>query len=304
VRQNSNWLNRTLQPEPQRTPGFFFALSAVQQFSPYYWQKQMHLKPPLPKEHGSWAMLAVPLIIGAAVAPLWRWSALLAMIAVVGLFLARYPIEMLIKTQKRNSNLIAWSIIYSAISILSIGWLIAIDRLIWLLPIGLLGALLMLLHFRLAQRRQEMSALGELSGIAALALGAPIVYYAAGGQLDWTALILWLINSLYFGGTVFYIKLKVRQQPRLPAPDRISQRLINAKACLTYQGAALTIVLLMAALHFVSVLIVVAFVPMTIKVLVGAYRWQDKHSLSLPRLGLIELVQSALFAALVIVALK
>ncbi len=264
----------------------------------------MRFKPPLPKEHGAWAMLAVPLLIGLAIAPAWRWSSLLAIVAVIGLFLVRYPLETLIKTKRRDSALIVWAIIYASPTLLCGGWLIVIDRLIWLIPIGLLGAAFMLFHFQLAARRQDMSALGELSGIAALALGAPIVYYAASGQLDGTALALWLINSLYFGGTVFYIKLKVRQQPRLPAPDRIGERLIAAKTCLTYQGVTLTLVVPMVALHSAPVLIVFAFVPMTIKVLYGAYRWQDKPSLRLPRLGLIELFHSVLFAVLVIAAFK
>ena len=33
----------------------------------------MKLKPPLPKEHGAWAMLVVPLLIGFIVAPGWNW---------------------------------------------------------------------------------------------------------------------------------------------------------------------------------------------------------------------------------------
>ncbi|MHC4489630.1 MAG: YwiC-like family protein, partial [Planctomycetota bacterium] len=31
--------------------------------------KLMSLKPPLPKEHGSWAMLIVPLLLGLIIAP-------------------------------------------------------------------------------------------------------------------------------------------------------------------------------------------------------------------------------------------
>jgi len=46
----------------------------------------------------------------------------------------------------------------------------------------------------------------------------------------------------------------------------------------------------------------VAFVPMTLKVLYGATRWQDKRSLSLPRLGVIELAHAVLFAVIVIAA--
>ena len=260
------------------------------------------LKPPLPKEHGAWAMLAVPLLVGSAVAPTWRWSTLFAIVAVVSLFLARYPIETLIKTRRRNTTLIAWSVIYAGLSIFSAAWLIVLDRLILLIPIGLLGAALMLYHWGLAARRQEMSVLGELSGIGGLALGAPISYYVASGQLGGTALALWLINLLYFGGTVFYIKLKVRQQPRLPAPDRITHRLIAAQACLTYQTITLAIILALIFLQRAPLLVALAFVPMTIKVLLGAYRWQDKQSLSLRRLGMIELIHSALFAVLVIAA--
>ena len=37
---------------------------------------------------------------------------------------------------------------------------------------------------------------------------------------------------------------------------------------------------------------------MTLKVLIGATRWQDRKSLSLPRLGVIEMVHSVLFAVL------
>jgi 1,4-dihydroxy-2-naphthoate octaprenyltransferase len=113
---------------------------------------------------------------------------------------------------------------------------------------------------------------------------------------------LWLVNALYFGGTVFYIKLKVRQQPRLPAPDRLGERLLKSRACLTYQGVVLTVIIALVALDHVPALLPLAFVPMTLKVIYGAARWQDKHSLSLPRLGVIEVIHSTLFAVLVIAA--
>ena len=166
----------------------------------------------------------------------------------------------------------------------------------------MIGATLVAFNLWLASRKQEMSAVGELSGIAGLALGAPLAYYAATGQLDSTAFALWLINALYFGGTVFYIKLKVRQQPREPAPDRLSERLLNGRACLTYQAAALTVIMTLVALDHMPVLLPLAFVPMTLKMLVGTARWQDKRSLSLPRLGVIEILHAVMFAALVIVA--
>lgn len=251
-------------------------------------------------------MWSVPLIVGAAVAPVWQWRTLILIVAALAFFLVRYPLATIIKTRKRpttdRTDLIRWSIGYGLIAALAGAWLILIERLYLLIPIGLIGATLIAFHLWLVYRKQEMSAYGELAGIAGLALGAPLTYYAASGQLDSTALMVWLVNALYFGGTVFYIKLKVRQQPRLPAPDRLSERLLRGRACLTYQGVVLTVIIALVALDHMPALLPLAFVPMTLKVIYGAVRWQDRRSLSLPRLGVIEVIHSILFAALVIVA--
>ena len=262
------------------------------------------LSVPLPKEHGSWAMLAVPLIIGFVVAAQWSWRSIWLILATLGLFLVRFPIDTLIKTRRRHAadraGLIRWAVIYGSIAMLCGLRLIVVDRLYALIGLSLIGAVLLLYHWWLVDRRKEMSVRGELAGIFGLALGAPLAYYVATGMLNGTALGLWIVNALYFGGTVFYIKLKVRQQPKEPAPDRVSERLVKAKACLSYQSVVLTLVILLVALHRLPALAVLAFVPMTLKVVYGATRWQDRKSLSLPRLGMIEMVHSALFAVLII----
>jgi len=96
----------------------------------------------------------------------------------------------------------------------------------------------------------------------------------------------------------------VRQQPKTVAPAKISARLLYAKACLGYQTFALIAVILLTALKITPVFALLAFIPMTIKVLVGAVRWQDRKSLNLMRLGLVEVAHSLTFAALVIIAFR
>ena len=268
--------------------------------------KPIRLNIPLPKEHGSWAMFAVPLIIGFAVAAQWQWRSIWLIAAALGLFLVRFPIDTLIKTRKRpnadRSRLIRWAIVYGSVAAIGGAWLIVFDRLFWLIPLGMSGLALLVYHWWLVERRKEMSARGELAGIFGLALGAPLAYYVSTGVLNGTALGLWIVNALYFGGTVFYIKLKVRQQPKEPAPDRVSERLVKARACLTYQSMALTLIIVLIAWHRLPALALLAFVPMTLKVLYGATRWQDRKSLSLPRLGVIEMMHSVVFAVLIIAA--
>jgi hypothetical protein len=268
----------------------------------------MTLKPPLPKEHGSWAMLIVPLLLGLVIAPAWHGQALVLLLAALGFFLVRYPLAVLVKTRKRatadKALLWRWTAIYGGLTVLSGGWLVFVQGLWWLAAMGLFGGLLLLFHLWLVARRQEMSLLGELTGIVGLALGAPMAYYTASGQLDRVAAILWLINALYFGGTVFYIKLKVRQQPRLLAPERVGERLVKAKACLAYQTIALTLLLALATLQWAPLLTPLAFVPVTIKMVYGAWQWQDKKSLSLVRLGIAEIIHAVAFAGLVVLIFR
>jgi hypothetical protein len=267
-----------------------------------------NLKPPLPKEHGSWAMLIVPLVLGWAIAPLWHWRSLILLVAALTFFLLRHPLAVLVKTRKRASEDKAywwrWATIYAGLTLLSAAWLVPGQGLWWLAVLGFAGTGLLFFNLWLVARRQEMSLSGELAGIAGLALGAPMAYYAASGLLDGTAALLWLVNFLYFGGTVFYIKLKVRQQPRLPTPERVSERLIKARACLAYQTVALTILVALVMLRLAPLLTPLAFIPVTLKMLHGVWQWQDKKSLNLMRLGVIEIVHALAFTVLVIVAFK
>ncbi len=266
------------------------------------------MKPPLPKEHGSWAMFIVPLVLGLAVAPTWEGPVIWLLLAALAFFLLRYPLAMLVKTRRsqrvNRGYWLKWAAVYGLVSG-GVGlWLVFGYGLWLLLWVGVIGAGLLALHLWLVARRQEMSVVGELAGIFGLALGAPMAYYTASGQLDRVAAVLWLINALYFGGTVFYIKLKVRQQPRLPAPARVAERLVKARACLTYHTAALTIAAGLVAFRMAPLLTPLAFVPVTIKAVRGALHWQDKKSLSLVRLGVAEIFHALAFTILIILAFR
>lgn len=251
-------------------------------------------------------MLLVPLVVGWVIAPGWHSRSLALLPAALAFYLMRYPLVLLIKRRKQagtdRAYLWRWTFIYGAIAALSGGWLMAAYRLWWLAAFALGGGLLLLLHLGLVYRRQEMSVVGELVGIAGLVLGAPMAYYAAAGRLDKTAALLWLLNLLYFGGTVFYIKLKVRQQPRQPRPDNFLSRLRQAPTAPLYQAMTLLSVTGLTAFEQLPLLTPLAFVPAALKSLLGVLRWQDKKTLSLIRLGIIEIVHALLFIGLIIIA--
>ncbi len=261
---------------------------------------------PLPKEHGSWAMFAIPLGIGIVVAGVWRFELGLLLVAALGFFLMRYPLATLVKTRKRPSPerkiLWRWAGIYAAIAAAAGTTLVLAYRLWWLAPMGAFGVALVAYNLWLISRRKEMTLRGELPGIVGLAMGAPMAYYVARGVLDETALLLWLINALYFGGTVFYVKLKVRQQPKQSPPPLLPDRFRAAKASLTYHTVALGVAVILTMLSIAPPLTPLAFLPMLLKAWYGAWQWQDRKSLNLVRLGINEAVFSLTFAAIVIAA--
>jgi len=112
-------------------------------------------------------------------------------------------------------------------------------------------------------------------------------------------MMLWLLNFLYFGSTVFYVKLKVRIQPRLPAPTHLTDYLHPAAAALAYQTITFIIIIGLTVIGLLPMWAWLIFLPATLKLLWGITHWQDKKALNLPRLGAIEAIHTVIFALLV-----
>jgi hypothetical protein len=264
----------------------------------------MSRKPPLPREHGAWAMFLVSLSVGWLVGGRWNAQGIVFALTAAGVFLGRYPLALALKAQRRRKplerSLLIWAGIYLAISGMGGVWLVSTGQRPGLLAFAPLAGILSLAYLRQVARRTESSVLGELIGIAGLVLSAPGAYYASTGRFDATAGALWALHTLYFSGAVFYIKLKVREQTRREAPPRLSARLVAGRACLAYQTTALTLVALLTLLRWMPALAPLALIPVTIKALVGALRWQDRRSLSLLRLGLAEVAHSLLFGVMTV----
>ena len=76
-------------------------------------------------------------------------------------------------TQADRAWLIRWAILYGSIAAIAGGWLVVLNRFYALIGFGVIGAALLVYHWWLVDRRQEMSVTGELAGIFRLAMGAP-----------------------------------------------------------------------------------------------------------------------------------
>lgn len=258
----------------------------------------------IPREHGTWAMLLVPLVVGAVVAGEWVAEAPLFFLASLGLFLARYPLTVLFRawigrTRQSQPRAWRWLTIYSLFSLgLALPLIYPYDRW-WLLGLGALSLALLLLSFYLVKERLERTEAGELMMVAGLTLTAPGAYYAGAGHLGAAALYLWLLSFLYFGASVFYVKMRVRHRTIKSRPS-LGQRWAMARATILYHLGLALVVIALALVGQVPILTPLAYLPLLGKVATAAAA--PAPGMSIRQVGVMEVAHSILFGALLSLA--
>ena len=136
----------------------------------------------------------------------------------------------------------------------------------------------------------------DLIAVAGLTLSGPSVYYVLMGMLDWYAVLLYVLNFFFFGWSVFYVHMKIQAFAEKKADVERRKKMSLGKVILLYDAVVVTIVVVLAATHFMPMLALVAFVPMILHGVYGALKLSTK--VHFKKLGLLLLGQSILFAVL------
>jgi hypothetical protein len=164
----------------------------------------------VPKQHGAWAMLLLPLIAGVWLAgPSWAHLPL-AGFWVVG-YLAFHAAGRWLRSRRRTRELPPLTT-YAALGVpLGIATLVASPQLLRWVPAFLP---LLALSTWWTARGAERSLRNDTVTVLAAGLMAPVAFDAGGGT-DWTA--LWVTSGVivaYFLGTVLYVKTMIRERGR------------------------------------------------------------------------------------------
>lgn len=249
-------------------------------------------------------MLLVPYVTGAAAFSGWlSLAAGAGLTAVLLMFFARPPLMLLLKRRVidggygTGSGTLWLNFVLMAVPALAIFAALAAGRGLWgLAPLAGIAALLFGLHTIFTLGRRERSALNEFIGIAMLTLTAPLGAYLALGSLDCVDVwMLWLLNGLYFGASVYFIKMFMRaaayKDRRLFLPEKFSL----ARGSLAYLAIAAVLLAAVSLGGQVPAYTFLAFVPILIHVVRNVFTLKPGMNLKVE--GFIQAGLSIIFAA-------
>lgn len=252
--------------------------------------------PMLPREHGSWALLFVPLIVGVGAARGGPPAAVLALFAAaLGGFLIRVPLQAWL-SGAAPAGTGAWFVGYGALAVAGLApLLLRFGRwglLAFAVPIGAL----MCLHLWNASRRRAMTLANELGGVLGLSLGAPAAYYACSGALDAAAWSAWAATAAYLFAPVFHVKLAAARHRASASPSFAGDLASAARASMAYHSAAAAAALAAAASGLMPWAVAPAFLASWVK----AWRLArlGPGRMDFKRLGWGEVAHAAFFSAL------
>ncbi|HXU35219.1 MAG TPA: YwiC-like family protein [Blastocatellia bacterium] len=246
----------------------------------------------IPREHGAWAMLYVPLVVGALVALSLSFRLLLLTLSVTLVFTARGALVALLRSRSRgrtDQHARRLTFAYLGLAALLGAPLVFLSRLYWLVPLSMATAILLTVNARKAVRGEDRTVAGEMVAIAGLTLTAPAAYYVSAGVLNATAIWLWMLCALYFASSVFYVKLRVNT---LNVRKEEARRQ-SWKRCAVYHICLFVALVVLALTGNLSLFAVAAFMP----VLVRSFWYLAKpvRQNNLQQVGWLEMIYSIVF---------
>lgn len=258
----------------------------------------------VPREHGAWGLLLIPLVTGAAIGVrsfAGAFEVLLFAIAALSLFWLRTPVEscigagpLRVQTDSEGKSVLAAMAILGSVAAISLTTLLVTGRSSGLLVLGAVAAVAFVAQALLKKlgRRYYMPA--QIIGSIGLSSTAPAAYYVATGRVDALSTSLWLANWVFACNQIHFVQTCIH-----------GARLDDGRDKLRHGGAFFAGQVLMAVAlliawrsHLLPALAILAFLP----ALLRGFLWflPGSQTLAVRRLGWTELAYGLTFGALLI----
>jgi hypothetical protein len=258
----------------------------------------------VPREHGAWGLLLVPMVTAAGVA--FRQSTnvfpfVLLLTTALALFWLRTPLESLLGISamraetKEERGSVAFVVLYLAIvAVLASSMLLWAGQnpLLWF--IGAAAGVTFVAQGVLRKMGRRTRMLSEIVGTIGLTASAPAVYYVITGKFGITAWMLWLVNLTFAGNQIHYVQIRIHTAKLIGVRAKLARTWSFAVG----QLAMAAVLAVTCALGWMPWLVLVAFIPLLLR---GFYYFVQKPApLKVRRLGWNELAQAIVFCVLFI----
>jgi hypothetical protein len=260
----------------------------------------------LPREHGAWGLLLVPMVTGAGVA--FRESAhvvpaMLLLGATLALFWLRTPVESLLGTsamraQTADERRVVASVIavLVAVAALALGALLWAGRNPYLWLIGAAAGVAFVAQALLKKLGRQSRMLSEIVGTIGLTASGPAAYYVITGKFGAMVWMVWIANLIFAGDQVHYVQLRIHTA-RIEGFRAKLKRGWAFAAGQLLMTAALTVACLSGLIPAIAS---IAFSPLLFR---GWFYFIQKPApLAVRKLGWNELTHAAAFCVLFIAA--
>lgn len=259
----------------------------------------------VPREHGAWGLLFVPLFTGfvAGAAPDYRiGSMLLFTLCAVSLFFLRTPLESLLgigsivaRTPDERRTALAASAAFALVASVSLIVLIGKERCSALLLVGAVVACTFVAQAVLRKMRSTRM-ISQMVGALGLTCTAPAAYYIGTRHLERHALILWAVNWIFAGNQIHFVQLRIHAARADTFPEKFGR----GKFFFMAQAALLPALAFAALSHTVAPWVIMAFVPAVFRGSLWFFR--RTGPLDVKRLGWSEMKHGIAFAILLAAA--
>ncbi|MGE5205409.1 MAG: YwiC-like family protein [Chlamydiota bacterium] len=261
----------------------------------------------VPREHGAWGMLLVPLATGAAVGLRGGQAVplIIFVVAAMAVFWLRTPLEswlgttpMRAQTATERRVVLAFVLSLSAVAVLMFAALFWNGRNRDLLPLGAISVLAFSGQAVLKKLGRRLRMAAQVTGAIGLTATAPAAYCVVTGQFDSTAAALWLANWLFAGDQIHFVQVRIHAARAQGAGDKLRR----GRAFVAGQAGLAAALVAAARLEWLPWLALLAFVPVFVRGLTWFVR--TAQPLSVRRLGWSELAQSVAFGTLLVASFR
>jgi hypothetical protein len=260
----------------------------------------------VPREHGAWGMLLVPLATGAVVAlrsGVNNGALMLFILAAMSLFWLRTPLESWLGTSAIKAHTAEERSLVMTASI-GIGLLAAscVAALLWnghnrgLLVIGGIAGIAFAAQAGVKKLGRKGRMPAQVIGAIGLTSTAAGSYYVSTGRLDHIAVALWFANWLFAGNQIHFVQLRLRSSRAASLDEKLQAGL----PFLAGQVLLLGVLNAANSIGIFSEVVAVAFLPVLLRGIFWFVR--GRQPFDVHKLGFSELGQALLFGGLLCIA--